>query len=113
MMIPRVRLNDILVTISRIRSTLDKLRKRESGTVQCPASDFPHSLNLGSFAPGDTPTVVATGWLDDGERLHPIAVHTRVTSELDGQVLTLAPHGPDGQPVRGEAMVEVSWIAMA
>jgi hypothetical protein len=104
-------LNDILRTIDVMRKAVDRLRKREAGMVEGPASGFPHSVGLKNFGRGDRVVVVASGWLDDGS-IRPVAVHASVDSGPEGHVLTLVPHAPDGGRIRDETLVHVSWMAM-
>ncbi len=107
---PPVSLNDILRTVNRLRTVMDMLRKREAGSMEGPASGFPHRVRLHSFRPGDEIVVVASGWIEeDGTR--PVTLQTRLTHEGEAHVLTLVPYGPDGERISGEALVHASWIA--
>lgn len=109
---PPVGLNDILRTMSRIRATLDSLRKREAGEVECPAGDFPYSVRLSNFRPGDRIKVVASGWVQ-GDAVRGVTLHTEVTHDGEGHVLALRARDPSGDPIPSEAVVHASWIAMA
>jgi len=106
-----INLNDVLGSINRIRSLVDRLRRREAGVVESEATAFPYAVNLRNFRSTDEIAVVASGWFDDGA-LHPILVHTTVEWEGDSHVLTIRPHDAEGRPLAGGTLVHVAWIAM-
>jgi hypothetical protein len=108
---PRINVNDVLGTINKIRSLVDRLRRREAGVVESEATAFPHAVNLKNFRSTDEIAVVASGWFDDGA-LHPIFVHTTVEWDGDGHVLTIRPHDMQGRPLAGGTFVHVAWTAM-
>lgn len=111
MPVPMPNLNELLNTIDRIRSVIDRLRRREAGVVESEATGFPYSVNLRNFRSTDEIAVVTSGWHDDGA-LHPILVHTIVEWDGDNHVLTLDPRDMQGQPPTGGGLVHVAWIAM-
>jgi hypothetical protein len=104
-------LNELLGTIDRIKSVIDRLRRREAGVVESEGTGFPYSVNLHNFRSTDEIAVVTSGWYDDGA-LHPILVQTSVEWDGDNHVLTLRPHDAAGKPLAGGEFVHVAWVAM-
>ena len=106
-----INLNEVLSTVNKIKSLLDRLRRREAGLVESEGTAFPYSVNLKNFRSTDEIAVVTSGWFDDGA-LHPIFVHTTVEWDGDNHVLTIRPHDLEGRPLAGGEFVHVAWTAM-
>ncbi len=108
---PNINLNEVLTTVNKIKSLLDRLRRREAGVIESEGTGFPYCVNLKNFRSTDEIAVVTSGWFDDGS-LHPIFVHTTVEWDGDNHVLTIRPHDVEGRPLAGGEFVHVAWTAM-
>ena len=55
-----ININDVLTTLNRIKSLLDRLRRREAGVVESEGTGFPYTVNLNNFRSTDEIAVVTS-----------------------------------------------------